>query len=158
MDRPDIETYRINYEKEPWLQHAKDAGNELCAPIGAVLAVNALCDYYEELEKQRDRLSDLCDTWNSECDDYRADNRDLSKQLSDVIVQRDRLLGLLVEFSHALPSDEYMASQGSEPGPLLKDIRAAIKDHFRDATKKVETAVPAIVFYPAGSLGEEVSA
>lgn len=40
--------------------------------------------------------------------------------------QRDELLGLLVEFSDALPSDKFMKQQGSEPGPLLKRIRAAI--------------------------------
>jgi len=30
-------------------------------------------------------------------------------------------------------------------------------DHVRDATNMIETSVPAIIFFPAGSLGEEIT-
>lgn len=32
----------------------------------------------QEQKSEIDRLSNLADTWNEECDDYRADNRDLA--------------------------------------------------------------------------------
>ena len=47
----DIATYRINYRLDDWERIAAERG-ELCAPIGAVRAVNALCDEVESLRQQ----------------------------------------------------------------------------------------------------------
>ena len=55
--------------------------------------------------------------------------RDIGLAIESAIVfieQRDELLTLLVEFSDALQSDEYMARKGSTPGPLLNAIRQTI--------------------------------
>lgn len=41
-------------------------------------------------------------------------------------------------------------------GIVDKAIARAKKNLCGDSTNMVETSVPAIVFYPAGSLGEEV--
>lgn len=35
-----------------------------------------------ELEAENTRLSNLCDKWNSECDEYRVENKKLSEQLA----------------------------------------------------------------------------
>lgn len=104
----------------------------------------------------------------------------LGADIANLTNQRDELLSLLVEFSDALPSDDYMAAQGQTPGPLLQRIRLAIASAKGEAPttctkcntpdlcreygracdpypgQDAETSVPAIVFYPAGSLGEQV--
>ena len=49
-NQPDIATYRINYDLAGWQKIADEQGH-LCAPFGAILAVNALCDEVEELRQ-----------------------------------------------------------------------------------------------------------
>lgn len=49
MKRPDIDCYRINYDKDEWRKLTED-GSKLLLPYGAALAVNHLCDYIEYLE------------------------------------------------------------------------------------------------------------
>lgn len=51
----DIACYRINYCLSDWEDISAGMG-ELCAPIGAVRAVNALCD---EVERLRSLLADI---------------------------------------------------------------------------------------------------
>lgn len=51
---------------------------------------------------------------------------DMQAEIDALLKERDEFLSLLVEFSAALPSDEYMAAQGQAPGPLLQRIRASI--------------------------------
>jgi hypothetical protein len=46
----DLKDYRTNYNVEAWERIAAENG-ELCAPIGAVRAVNALCYEIERLEE-----------------------------------------------------------------------------------------------------------
>ena len=53
---PDIKCYRINYNSKYWANVAAKVGNQCSAPVGAVFAVNALCDAYEDIAKQRDEL------------------------------------------------------------------------------------------------------
>lgn len=53
---PDIKCYRINYNSEYWANVAAKVGNQCSSPVGAVFAVNALCDAYEDIAKQRDEL------------------------------------------------------------------------------------------------------
>ena len=53
---PDIKCYRINYNSEFWANVAAVVGNQCSSPVGAVFAVNALCDAYEDIAKQRDEL------------------------------------------------------------------------------------------------------
>ena len=45
-----------------------------------------------ELEKERDRLSELCDKWNFECDDMREDNNRLANVADALKQQRDELV------------------------------------------------------------------
>ena len=45
----DIATYRINYDRAAWQRVADEQGH-LCAPFGAILAVNALCDEVERMQ------------------------------------------------------------------------------------------------------------
>lgn len=56
MTKDDIATYRATYPREYWERKAKELGFNCSSPLGAVFAVNALCDAYEEIEKQRDDL------------------------------------------------------------------------------------------------------
>lgn len=51
---PDIKCYRINYNSKYWANVAAKVGNQCSSPVGAVFAVNALCDAYEDIAKQRD--------------------------------------------------------------------------------------------------------
>ena len=53
---PDIKCYRINYDRKYWANVAAKVGNQCSSPVGAVFAVNALCDAYEDIAKQRDEL------------------------------------------------------------------------------------------------------
>ena len=53
---PDIKCYRINYDSKYWANVAAKVGNQCSSPVGAVFAVNALCDAYEDIAKQRDEL------------------------------------------------------------------------------------------------------
>ena len=56
MRAPDIKCYRINYNSKYWANVAAKVGNQCSSPVGAVFAVNALCDAYEDIAKQRDEL------------------------------------------------------------------------------------------------------
>ena len=47
----DIHCYRVNYNLPDWEAIARVHG-EICAPIGAVRAVNALCDEVERLQAE----------------------------------------------------------------------------------------------------------
>lgn len=51
-----------------------------------------------ELETERDRLSELCDKWNFECDDMREDNNRLANVANALKQQRDELLAALEKF------------------------------------------------------------
>ena len=53
---PDIKCYRINYNSKYWANVAAKVGNQCSSPVGAVFAVNALCDAYEDIAKQREEL------------------------------------------------------------------------------------------------------
>ena len=66
ITKDDIATYRATYPREYWEQKSKEQNSYCVAPVGAVLAVNALCDAYEELEKQRDELLAACEKTISE--------------------------------------------------------------------------------------------
>ena len=48
-----------------------------------------------ELEKERDRLSELCDKWHFECDDMREANNHLANVADALMQQRDELLAAL---------------------------------------------------------------
>ncbi len=56
ITKDDIATYRATYPHEYWEHQSKKLKSDCVAPLGAVFAVNALCDAYEEIEKQRDEL------------------------------------------------------------------------------------------------------
>ena len=61
IDAETISCYRTNYQPEYWQSVANKVGNQCAAPVGAVLAVNALCDEVERLHKQRDELLSICE-------------------------------------------------------------------------------------------------
>ena len=58
----------------------------------------------KDAERQRDLLSDLCDTLNADLDEYRAENRDLANQLADALWQRDELL-VALEYAYTRLDD-----------------------------------------------------
>lgn len=66
MTKDDIATYRVTYPRAYWEKKAKEQNFHCVAPLGAVFAVNALCDAYEEIEKQRDELLAACEKTISE--------------------------------------------------------------------------------------------
>ena len=53
---------------------------------------NQLRQRVAELEKERDRLSELCDKWHFECDDMREANNHLANVADALMQQRDELL------------------------------------------------------------------
>ena len=70
---PDIKCYRINYNSEYWANVAAKVGNQCSSPVGAVFAVNALCDAYEDIAKQRDELLAALERFmdsHEECTDF----------------------------------------------------------------------------------------
>ena len=70
---PDIKCYRINYNSKYWANVAAKVGNQCSAPVGAVFAVNALCDAYEDIAKQRDELLAALERFmdsHEECTDF----------------------------------------------------------------------------------------
>ena len=86
---PDIKCYRINYNSKYWANVAAKVGNQCSSPVGAVFAVNALCDAYEDIAKQRDELLAAVEyLWNiiDDIDTY-----------GDVAKSNDRLFRKLVE-------------------------------------------------------------
>ena len=62
MTKDDIATYRANYN----LDDFGVAGSLGFPTKGACAAINALCDAYEEIEKQRDELLAACEKTISE--------------------------------------------------------------------------------------------
>ena len=84
-----------------------------------------------ELEKERDRLSELCDKWHSECDDMREANNHLANVADALKQQRDELLAAL---ERSLESFEYIAKYGNSCGhsqlriPDLKAVIASVKE------------------------------
>lgn len=52
ITKDDIATYRATYPPKYWEQKAKELGFHCSSPLGAVFAVNALCDAYEALERE----------------------------------------------------------------------------------------------------------
>lgn len=66
---PDIKCYRINYNSKYWANVAAKVGNQCSSPVGAVFAVNALCDAYEDIAKQRDELLAALGSGGRHCND-----------------------------------------------------------------------------------------
>ena len=70
---PDIKCYRINYNSKYWANVAAKVGNQCSSPVGAVFAVNALCDAYEDIAKQRADLLAALERFmdsHEECTDF----------------------------------------------------------------------------------------
>ena len=64
-------------------------------PYEAADEIEQLHQRVAELEKERDRLSGLCDKWNFECDEMREDNKRLANVADALKQQRDELLAVL---------------------------------------------------------------
>ena len=73
---PDIKCYRINYNSEYWANVAAKVGNQCSSPVGAVFAVNALCDAYEDIAKQRDELLSALEKCRKELSAWMRDHGD----------------------------------------------------------------------------------
>jgi len=73
---PDIKCYRINYNSKYWANVAAKVGNQCSSPVGAVFAVNALCDAYEEIAKQRDELMAALEKCRKELSAWMRDHGD----------------------------------------------------------------------------------
>ena len=73
---PDIKCYRINYNSKYWANVAAVVGNQCSSPVGAVFAVNALCDAYEDIAKQRDELLAALEKCRKELSAWMRDHGD----------------------------------------------------------------------------------
>ena len=73
---PDIKCYRINYDSKYWANVAAKVGNQCSSPVGAVFAVNALCDAYEDIAKQRDELLAALEKCRKELSAWMRDHGD----------------------------------------------------------------------------------
>ena len=73
---PDIKCYRINYDSKYWANVAAKVGNQCSSPVGAVFAVNALCDAYEDIAKQRDELLSALEKCRKELSAWMRDHGD----------------------------------------------------------------------------------
>lgn len=73
---PDIKCYRINYNSKYWANVAAKVGNQCSSPVGAVFAVNALCDAYEDIAKQRDELLAALEKCRKELSAWMRDHGD----------------------------------------------------------------------------------
>lgn len=63
-----------------------------------------------ELEKERDRLVQLCGKWNFECDEMREDNKRLANVADALMQQRDELLKACETYmSHGICEVTYYA-------------------------------------------------
>jgi hypothetical protein len=60
MMRPDIDSYRVNYDLMKW----DDVRYANFPAPGACAAIATLCDAYEAVEKQRDELLEALETVN----------------------------------------------------------------------------------------------
>ena len=73
---PDIKCYRINYDSKYWANVAAKVGHQCSSPVGAVFAVNALCDAYEDIAKQRDELLSALEKCRKELSAWMRDHGD----------------------------------------------------------------------------------
>ena len=73
---PDIKCYRINYNSKYWANVAAKVGNQCSSPVGAVFAVNALCDAYEDIAKQCDELLSALEKCRKELSAWMRDHGD----------------------------------------------------------------------------------
>lgn len=99
--------------------------------------------------------------------------KELARRYNETLKQRDELLAALeniVEMNPALPMGMMEAAEsaiasvkgpwccekGQSQGKQVCDECAEINDGYQSCLCVSETSIPAIVFYPAGSLGEPV--
>lgn len=92
-----------------------------------------------------------------------SERNDLQREVASMKEQRDQLLNAAetigINAEECLDFDECTAMliPIDDYHKLMEAADSAKPDHVRDTTKMMETTVPAIVFYPAGSLGEEIT-
>lgn len=168
MDANTLHCYRANYNLEQW-ESAWYHGFPMDA---ACLAIAELCNEVERLEgagltitNMRQQIAHL----NDEIAGLRSDKSMLQAKLDEAAKDADRwrtieLLMFLgnVELNQGedggyailLFPAENIVDQGWE-GNSPEEVVDAVKC-YGQAEKQAKTEVPAIVFYPDGSLGEEV--
>lgn len=74
-----------------------------------------------ELEKERDRLSGLCDKWNFECDEMREDNKRLANVADVLMKQRDELVAAMIHI-------QQVACSGSPELGIATNAIASVKE------------------------------
>lgn len=89
--------------------------------LNEIVDVARLRQRVAELEKERDRLSGLCDKWNFECDEMREDNKRLANVADALKQQRDELLAALVNI-------QQVACSGSPELGIATNAIASVKE------------------------------
>ena len=123
---PDIKCYRINYNSKYWANVAAKVGNQCSSPVGAVFAVNALCDAYEDIAKQRDELlSDLAEAKRSAEFNFEQ-YQDVGRLLHEECEKTEKLLAALEKCRKELSA--WMRDHGDDIATqeAVADARAAI--------------------------------
>lgn len=111
----------------------------------------ALYDLAEEIDK-----NEGCVTCSSVLVEGAAERIDMQTvTIRGLEIQRDELLAAC-EAVIAWDKARRFPIPYRVRDPIHAAIARAKKNHCGDSNNMVETSVPAIVFYPAGSLGEEV--
>ena len=89
ITKDDIATYRATYPREHLDQKAKEQNLHCGTPLGSVLALNTLCDAYEEIEKQRDELLAALELLYDHCRLYHRDveKNNVGEQVSAAIAR-----------------------------------------------------------------------
>ena len=95
----------------------------------------ALRQCVAELEKERDRLSELCDKWHSECDDMREANNHLANVADALKQQRDELLEALEDAVSVVKDalDHWDQDRDMKVGKLLHALSGLVKGYDRRA-------------------------
>ena len=129
----DIETYRINYERNYWIKHAETHGH-CSAPLGAVLAVNALCDEIESLREQLWNCQQQVVRVEKERDEARANDRCAMSYLADVraVVGGDDFPGMVRRVSAVTAERDYQKRLADE---INKSLEISESD-YRELEKR----------------------
>lgn len=158
MDANTLNCYRANYNLEHW-ESARYHGFPMDA---ACLAIAELCNEVERLSPVETNLRQQIAHLNDEIAGLRSDKAMLQKKRVDLLMALDDAATSLEtielrSYGESSCLDSKIQMRGYA-GSRSRVARKAIADDkcYGQAEKQAKTEVPAIVFYPAGSLGEEV--
>ncbi len=159
----------MSYAKEPW--NVVNRGDEECSDIDAkgpdgwdgdvTIAMNIGNETARRIVACVNACAGSSTEWlefsvSEDCADLSGPFRPLETRITEILkvgleymAERDKLLSAMKKLSG-------MKLNVIADGIVDKAIAKSSINHIADAAKMVDTSIPAIVFYPAGSLGEEV--